>query len=327
MRDSLIFSHVGYRASTTSVFEENLLGIWRTKEGKDGLEVLEILSKLPVDLLVGFVPTESYKVRCNIIEKGTSDGQHNCGIWYRDHLVLKCLKNNFLYMRCDVMERVTPIPQHIFGELPFAGSLANTGLRRDQYAADENEQDIYIRAVSEKLNGIRRKLAEAVHNFSLKNPGTVWYDFKFDNVGLDASGDVLLLDRESGVHSGPVLSTIQVLENIEDWGINGQYTLTNVLTLSKTKQTELRSLLQRDRLDVDEFVRDKNPEASDLIRRCYVIPAKFGIYFGMVMQWDLGIRVLLCDDRRRPIYKESKVFFDKKQAETYLQSHLDVLAT
>ena len=69
------------------------------------------------------------------------------------------------------MERVTPIPQHIFGELPFAGSLANTGLRRDQYAADENEQDIYIRAVSEKLNGIRRKLTCDGFQFFSQKPG------------------------------------------------------------------------------------------------------------------------------------------------------------
>merc|ERR1712039_126049 len=138
---------------------------------------------------------------------------------------------------CVVMERVTPVTDIIFKEIPFAGSLANTMLGRFPYDASLDEQQEYVDKIAMNLNEIRNCIAESVHEFNMLNQSKKWVDFKLDNVGKDGNEKVVLLDEESGVVNS---SDVQVIRNIEDWGINGQYSVFNTLRLNAENQKKLK---------------------------------------------------------------------------------------
>jgi len=296
-----------------------LIGDWNTIKGEVGLVVHSIVeANINTNTLNAFVKTLwKGEVKCTVQKTEPNDGQNNCGIWYKENKVLKCLTLQENNMKCIVMEKVTPVITHIFEDLLFKDKLAHTTIGRPRYNPKQEEIQAYIDQVK-KLNDIRMEIAKAVHNFHLENPGKAWLDFKLDNVGLYDDRRAVLLDEESGI----VSSTTQVLPNIENWGVNGQYCLLNLIKLDDENQKLLKeNLTSSRRISAEAFVKDMNAQTFyEIGLKYYVVPPKSGNFFGMVFQWDTGIRVQLCDDNMIPIWKESKIFFDSQEAENYLRS-------
>lgn len=280
-----------------------VVGDWFTLDERRSLVITSIVDSKPVTNFHGFVKTLWIgRVRFSEYDGAErNDGQHNCGVWYRTTTVLKCTRKTGSEMECEVMQRVLPINTYLFDGLSFANRLANTVQGRPVYKnVPVDEQSLYVDRVSSRLNEIRSHIARVVYEFSDKNIGKVWQDFKLDNVGIamDEHGQIsaVLIDRE-GI--GTSSNRLQILQNIEDWGVNGQYNLFNVLELNNDHSSELRTRLTANRVDVDEWIRTNHfrdvEEKFEWGTKYYKVTANdFRQYY--VLQWDLGTRVEMVRD-------------------------------
>lgn len=280
-----------------------VVGDWFTLDERRTLVITSIVDSKPVTNFHGFVKT-LWIGRVGFWEYDgaeSNDGQHNCGVWYRTTTVLKCTKKTGSEMECEVMQRVLPINTYLFDGLSFANRLANTVQGRPVYTnVPVEEQSLYVDTVSRRLNEIRSHIARVVYEFSDKNIDKVWRDFKLDNVGIamDEHGQksAVLIDREGIATSS---NGLQILPNIEDWGVNGQYNLFNVLELNDDYRSKLRTRLAANRVDMDELIRTNHfrdvEEKFEQGTKYYKVTATDHRQY-YVLQWDLIFRVEMVRD-------------------------------